>query len=88
MNKTQTYYVRMESCSHFINKQIVCSDHSNEFVDFTCGSLTRCTLIHSCIIGVRYFIVTLEFLQLQKFKSTKMVQSDLSQMFVKSFGIF
>ena len=36
---------------------------------------------------VRWFIVALEFLLLQKLKSTKMVQTDPSQIFVKSFGI-
>jgi len=37
MDKNKKFYVRVESCSHFIIKQIGSSDYSIEYVDFMCG---------------------------------------------------
>jgi len=76
MNKNQTLYVRVESCRHFIIKQIGCSDYSIECVDFMCGSFGQ-TYFRPQIYGrnqydSEMFYLTLEFLLLQKLKSNKL----------------
>jgi len=48
--KNQTFCVRVESCSHFINKQTGCSDYSIECVDFICGRFGQ-TYSHPQLYG-------------------------------------